>query len=321
MAVRHLLTCALFALAAVQTPAQTGLRLMSWNVENLFDVEHDEGCNDEEFLPTGNHRWTSGRLWRKITDIARVVAAVADDGGLPDLIGLSEVENDSVLTRLTERGAMRHLGYRYVMTHSTDHRGMDVALLYQPERFRLLDHRDVRVPSVEHGLNPTRDILYIKGLTFWQERLDTLHIIVVHLPSRTSGFQGDRNRRLAAETLWTLVDSIGEGRHIIALGDFNAAARDRIFRQAPLRLTDDPHAPGTYCYRGHWQWIDHILLSSSLHNASPARAFSLPWLLEEDIKYGTQKPRRTYFGPVYHGGISDHLPIYLDLPNSKHTAQ
>ena len=313
MAVRHLLTCALFALAAVQAPAQTGLRLMSWNVENLFDVEHDEGFNDEEFLPTGSHHWTSGRFWRKLTDIARVVAAVADDGGLPDLIGLSEVENDSVLTRLTEHGAMRHLGYRYVMTHSTDRRGVDVALLYQPERFRPLDHCDVRIPSAEHGLRPTRDILYIRGLTLMQGRLDTLHVIVVHLPSRTSGSQGDKNRRLAAETLWTLVDSIGNWQHIIVMGDFNAAARDRIFRQTPLRLTDDPDAPGTYCFRGRWQWIDHILLSPSLHNTSPARVFSLPWLLEEDTKHGTQKPRRTYLGPVYHGGVSDHLPLILDI--------
>lgn len=323
MAVRHLLTCALFALAVVQTPAQTGLRVMSWNVENLFDVEHDEGFNDVEFLPTGSHHWTSGRYWQKMTDISRVVAAVTDDGGLPDLIGLCEVENDSVLTTLTHRSQMRWLGYEYLMTNSPDRRGVDVALLYQPERFQLLERRDVRVPSTEYGLQPTRDILCVKGLTLIQGHIDTLHVIVVHLPSRTSGRQGDRNRRLAAKKLWEVVDSIGVGRNLIVMGDFNATAHDRIFRKAglrpgdspkaSLRLTDDPQQPGTYCFRGRWQWIDHILLSPSLHNDAPARVLSLPWLLEEDPKYGTQKPRRTYLGPAYHGGISDHLPIILDI--------
>lgn len=313
MALRHLLTCALFVSAVAIATAQTGLRLMSWNIENLFDLEHDEGFNDEEFLPTGSHHWTSGRYWQKMTDISRVVAAVADDGGLPDLIGLCEVENDSVLTTLVHRSAMRRLGYEYVMTNSPDRRGVDVALLYQPDHFRLLAYQSVRIPSVERGLPPTRDILYVKGLVFVQEGIDTLHAIVVHLPSRTSGRQGDKNRRLAAQTLWTLVDSIGEGRRVVVMGDFNAVARDRIFRQVPLRLTDDPQLPGTYCFRGRWQWIDHILLSPSLRNDSPARAFSLPWLLEEDPKYGTQKPRRTYLGPAYHGGVSDHLPVVLDI--------
>ena len=313
MAVRHLLTYALFALVATQAPAQIGLRVMSWNVENLFDVEHDDGFHDEEFLPTGSHSWIPARYWQKVTDVARVIAAVADDGRLPDIIGLCEVENDSVLTRLTRHSPLRYLDYSYIMTHSIDQRGIDVALLYLPERFRPLEHRAVRVPSVENGLRPTRDLLYVKGLTFVQGSPDTLHVVVVHLPSRTSGRQGDRNRKLAAQTLWSLVDSIGQGRHIAVMGDFNADVRDRIFRQSPLRLTDDPDAPGTYCFRGRWQWIDHILLSPSLRNDRPARPLALSWLMEEDAKYNVLKPRRTYLGPSYHAGTSDHLALILDI--------
>lgn len=319
MAPRHILTCGLLALtSAVAFAQQQGLRLMSWNVENLFDVEHDEGFHDEEFLPTGSHRWTRGRYWQKMNDITRVVAAVAEDGGLPDLIGLCEVENDSVLTTLTHRSPMRRLGYEYVMTNSPDRRGVDVALLYQPERFHLLEHYGVRIHSAEKKLPPTRDILYAKGLIRVEgihrmAGVDTLHVLVVHLPSRTSGRRGDRNRQLAAQTLWGVVDSIGLEKHIVVMGDFNATARDRIFRQSPLRITDNPQVPGTYCFRGRWQWIDHILLSPSVMTDSPASVPSMPWLLEEDSRYGAQKPRRTYLGPTYLGGISDHLAILLQI--------
>jgi endonuclease/exonuclease/phosphatase family metal-dependent hydrolase len=203
------------------------------------------------------------------------------------------------------------------MTRCEDARGIDVALLYQPARFRLLEHRSIRVPSREHGLHPTRDILYAKGLALSAEGLDTLHVLVAHLPSRAGGYEGDRNRRLAADVLWTTVDSILSSRkrtgrevpRVVLMGDFNADRHDRVFRRAPLRMTDDAKAQGTYCYQGLWQWIDHILVSSSLATDAPAHPVSYPWLLEENKTYDGQMPRRTYRGPTYHGGISDHLPI------------
>lgn len=292
------------------------LRVMTWNVENLFDTVHDEGFHDEEFLPQSERHWTPHRYWQKLTEVSRVIAAVADDGGVPDLVGLCEVENDSVLHTLTRRSALRHLGYQYVMTHSQDARGVDVALLYQPVHFRLLDSHSIRVPSREAGLPSTRDILYAKGLVLAEKGIDTLHVLVVHLPSRAGGHEGDRNRKLAAQTLWQFVDSLmseGGGAQVVVMGDFNAARRDRIFKRAPLRLTDDTRQPGTYCYRGFWQWIDHILVSPSVQTQTSARPIRFPWLLEANKTYGGDMPFRTYRGPSYHGGISDHLPVILDL--------
>ncbi len=316
MSMRRFLTCGLLGLTMVAAYAQHGepLRIMSWNVENCFDLEHDEGFQDEEFLPTGSNFWTPRRYWQKLNDIMRVIAAVTDDGRIPDLIGLCEVENDSVLTALTKRTNLRYLGFQYLMSNSLDPRGIDVALLYLPEHFKPLEHQSIRIPSSEHGLSQTRDILYVKGLRYNGQRNDTLHVMVVHLPSRTTGFQGDKNRRLAAQTLWAVVDSIdARQQDIVVMGDFNATARDRIFKHQPLRLTDNPQYRGTYCYRGHWQWIDHILVSKNFNSDSLARTLQMPWLLEYDERYNIQKPRRTYYGPVYHGGISDHLPIVIDV--------
>lgn len=313
--------------AQVSGDASYHLRAMEWNVENLFDTVHDEGFLDEAFLPQGQYQWTSSRYWRKLDELSKVIAAVADEGGVPDFIGLCEVENDSVLTTLSRRSALRGLGYDYVITQCEDARGIDVALLYQPMRFRLLASQSFRVPSREQGLRPTRDILYAKGLTIVGDSatgemyLDTLHVLVAHLPSRVGGHASDQNRKLAAATLWNVVDSLmtytttarGAQPRVMVMGDFNADASDRIFRETPLQLTDERSAQGTYCFRGLWQWLDHILVSSSIGIVAPARPVRLPWLLEADKSYDGEMPRRTFRGPTYHGGISDHLPIILDF--------
>lgn len=322
------LTCWLLSVAGVQAlagsepdPARRPLRVMAWNVENLFDTVHDEGFSDEDFLPNGAYQWTPRRFWRKLTDMARVVATVADDGAVPDLIGLCEVENDSVLHALTRRSVLRQLGYSYVMSHGIDPRGIDVALLYQPVHFRLLEHRDLRVPCHERGWSPTRDILYAKGLVLAGQGVDTLHVFVTHLPSRAGGQDGDRKRRLAAETLWGAVDSlcaasVGRGEaappKVVVMGDFNAGRRDRVFRHSPLLLTDDRRDKGTYYFRGQWEWLDHILVSSSVTTQGSSQVVRLPWLLEK-TKNGKDMPRRIFRGPSYHGGVSDHLPVVLDL--------
>ena len=285
---------------------------MAWNVENLFDTIHDEGFRDEEFLPQSSHHWTSHRYWKKLTDVAQTIAAVADNDNLPALVGLCEVENDSVLTMLAQRSILRTFGYQYVMSHSRDERGIDVALLYQPAFFRLHSCRTIHVPCEAQGMRPTRDLLHVTGLILSGDGVDTLHFFVVHLPSRASGHEGDLKRRLAAATLWAAVDSLS-GKKVIAMGDFNANHRDRIFRHAPLHLTDDKRQSGTYCFRGYWEWLDHILLSPALSAETPARPIRLPWLLEENKTYGGSMPRRTFRGPAYHGGISDHLPVVLDV--------
>ena len=41
--------------------------------------------------------------------------------------------------------------------------------------------------------------------------------------------------------------------------------------------------------------------------------FAPPFLLEPDAAWLGDKPRRTYVGPRYNGGLSDHLPIILKL--------
>ena len=286
-------------------------RVATWNIENAFDTVHDEGKDDLEFLPHAERRWHSGRYWRKLRGITQTLAAME----LPALVGFQEVENDTVLRDLTRRTALWSARYKYVITDSPDERGVDVALLYNPKVFSLLSWHAVRIPSQEHGLRPTRDILVANGMV----GKDTLHVCVVHLPSRRNNDAATRqNRTLAVHTLCNILDSL-KGRKVMIMGDFNAEPGDEIFTSLSQRLitlmpTDRKilnDKRGTYYFRGVWGYLDHILVSPELHRHSLGKATEcrFPWLLRTE----KQIPHRTYGGTSYLGGLSDHLPLSVEF--------
>lgn len=298
------------------------LTLVQLNCENLFDCRHDSLKNDLEWLEGGKRRWTPKRYWRKLNNIAKELVACGD-GTPPDLVALCEVENDSVVRDLSQRTALGRIGYGYIVTSSPDLRGIDVALLYHPYSFSPLSHASLRVQPVD-GMRPTRDILYVKGCT---ASADTLHVFVVHTPSRYGGERITRPHRLAvARRLTAATDSIlGEDgkAKLVVLGDFNAYTGEasishitaRGLADVSSKATGTHGAKGTYCYKGRWGSIDHAFASAALlpHWLSTS-IFDAPFLLEEDKKYGTEKPLRTYNGYRYQAaGFSDHLPLVVRL--------
>ena len=113
-------------------------RALEWNVENLYDTLHDVGFDDREFLPNAERRWNTPRYFHKQSSLAKTILAA---GGLQpvDLVALCEVENDSVMHFLCHRTRLARLGYEYLVTHSADRRGIDVALLYNPKAFHLVE--------------------------------------------------------------------------------------------------------------------------------------------------------------------------------------
>ncbi len=289
------------------------------NCENLFDYRHDEGKQDEEFLPEATRHWTRKRYWRKQNHIAQTLLSCSNDG-IPDLIALCEVENDSVLNDLTHRSLLRNAGYEYIMTSSPDLRGIDVALLYSSFSFLPLQHHSLRVEAVK-GMRPTRDILYVSGKTVSG---DTLHVYVVHLPSRYGGERYSRPfRQAAADRLCKSLDSLyvaSPDAKVLVAGDFNedpdGPILQYILQHGVRSLTRTAGFPegvgGTYCYQGKWESIDHILSSPNLLNKVDTTFVHAPsFLLEEDSQYGGKKPLRTYNGMRYQPGYSDHLPLVV----------
>lgn len=332
-----LLLLAAFLSVYGQKPGHQRFRVVSYNVENYFDCIDDSLTADEEFLPGAIRGWNYKRYADKQHAISRVLVAI---GGWnpPELVGLCEVESRQALTDLVQYSSLRALNYQYIHYESPDPRGIDVALLYQPHRFRLLSHKAISagMPGVE-GYQ-TRDLLYVSGIL---PTSDTLHVFVCHFPSRSGGEHTTEARRMHAASILRLqVDSIlttNIEAKILMMGDFNdnpdnASLKDVLQAHNPV---DDyrfdqlynlawplfKQGVGTLKYQGVWSTFDQILVSGSLllsdsncFHCRPEhyRIFDAGFLLEDDLQYMGKKPFRTYHGMKYQGGFSDHLPVVLE---------
>lgn len=318
--------------------SQNGFRVMFYNVENLFDTCDDSLKNDNDFLPDGFMRWTDWKYREKLYNISKVITAV---GGMesPALVGLCEVENDSTMYDLTKRSPLSVQEYDYIITQSPDERGIDVALLYQRHKFKLLDYKEYTISFSDKKRRPTRNILHAVGTTI---NKDTLDVFVCHFASRVSGTSETEQARIeSAQILRNRVDSILSIRHkpgIIIMGDFNDQPNDesllKVLKAGPIKESISSNdlynllftknkrgETGTYKYRGVWSVNDHMIVNgellketNSVHiKNSSAKIYNEMFLLEEDLKYYGLKPFRTNLGPRYLGGFSDHLPIFMDL--------
>lgn len=311
-------------------------RIAFWNQENLFDTYNDSLTNDEAFLPDGQNAWTESRYYTKLMNMSKSIVAVG--GWEPvDLFGFCEVENKMVVRELVERTALRLAGYDVVHFDSPDSRGIDVALIYRKAKFNLVTARKIPVVFAEEGSRATRDILYVKGLVM---NRDTLHFFVNHWPSRMGGALATAPKRnFAAKLVRTIVDSIFSvvpNANIVITGDFNDHPEDESMHVV-LDATHDRDnlkenqlfnlmyektgKEGSHKFQGHWGILDQMVVTSGmLNNKSTlkvnegiAHIFKASWLLMEDTQYTGHTLFRTYSGPRYLGGYSDHLPVWLDL--------
>ncbi len=287
------------------------LQIVSYNVENLFDNQHDSLKDDIEFTTDGNRHWTYRRYQNKIDHIAQVLVGIGK-WETPCMVGLCEVENTRCLRDLCWK--MRRYNYRFVHYDSPDERGIDVALLYDSTQVSILHSQPLHVDL--HDDN-TRDILYAQTLIRQQ---DTLHIFVCHLPSQREGAaQTEWKRKTAKQILQTQIDSIlhnQPGAAVIVMGDMNGEPQDDLTNMYNLMCnisltSQQPY--GTHRYNGIWSYLDQFYVSDALQHRVTASVFAQEWLLEEDKKYLGLKPKRTFVGFRYQNGYSDHLPIVLKL--------
>ena len=283
--------------------AQT-FRIVSYNTENLFDTVNDPLTNDDDFTPHGSKQWTSFRYWHKLQHISQIIVNTGE-WQQPALVALIEIENDTCLRDLCQRSTLRKFKYKYLQHDSPDPRGIDVALLYDPEQFQLLDKQFIPIDTLR-----TREILYAKGLIF---KIDTLHTIVCHAPSQLGGQDAKERRKIVFQKINQLTDSIlqkDSTAQIVLMGDFNDSPRHispHITSLTNLMLQFND-TQGTYCYQEKWTCLDQFLVSPQLTNRTQARIFKADWLIKND------KPRMTYQHIFYdHDGYSDHLPIVLDI--------
>lgn len=312
------------------------LRMMWWNLENFFDPSNDSLTADDDYTFEGSNHWTYKRFYQKKDNIYKAILSMGLDR-LPIAIGVCEVENDWVLRQLCLNTPLRRFDYDYVHCDSPDRRGIDVALLYRKSLFEVLYYESIPVLDSTDSSFKTRDILLVKGVI---KDMDTVFLLMNHFPSKRLGYEAYEKRLLAATVLSNTLDTIMQrysDSKIIVMGDFNDTPFDacmtKVLKVSPHKkdwetntlinlMADISLEKGTYKYQAVWSCIDQILITKNLHpNYSTsievvngvANIYEANFLLIPDNKFLGFKLYRTYTGPKYNGGFSDHLPIYIDI--------
>lgn len=311
-------------------------RIVFYNTENLYDITDDPEIDDEDFTPEGKLHWSYTRYDLKLQHISKVLTAI---GGwrLPEMICLAEIENRNVLEDLVKKTPLSNGNYEIIHKESPDKRGIDVALLYEKNAFRPLYYQFIRIDFPEPDEKPTRDILYACGIINLK---DTIHLFVAHWPSRSGGTaESEPKRCFVASVLKAKTDSIvksDKNAKIIITGDLNDDPDDKSIVESLVAGSDTTlsekylynfmvpmkkRGEGTLKYKNEWNLFDQFIVSVYFFNkndhlfttTSDAHIFRADFLLKTDDKYPGDKPFRTFSGPQYLGGFSDHLPVYLDL--------
>jgi Endonuclease/Exonuclease/phosphatase family len=308
-----------------------------YNCENFYDTVNNPLVNDDDFTPTGTKNYNSKIYWNKVEHLATVISQIGTDIN-PDgiaMIGVAEIENDTVLNDLIHHPLLKERNYKIVHYDSRDIRGVDVALIYNPKYFTVVQSRKlfVRLPQGAKDVVFTRDVLWVEG------KLDgeTVHVFVNHWPSKRGGEERSASGREAAAMIdKNFIDSLEKkdiNAKIIVMGDLNddpisesvtkvLDAKERIEDVTPGELFNPwvemyKRGIGTLAYQDAWGLFDQIIISYPwLNKDQPGffyyrqHIFNKSFMIENAGKYRGY-PMRTWDGDTYRGGYSDHFPTYL----------
>lgn len=326
--------------------------IVFWNVENFFNPElQSQNHSENEFTQTGKMHWTKRRQREKAGRICKLILSLSDSSLQPPrLVALAEVEDEQCLKTLVYGTALRKFGYRYIHYDSPDPRGIDCALLYRdikPKASRAISLRDSFGKVI-----PTRDILLAEfdsiavmvvhlpskrgGSIVAQQRrqtaLATIRSVANSLGSKPCIVIGDFNeeRTPLSDSLlgpelkeitpeeWLdssiatdsgMMQGTRPWKRVGRIGKTCGRAKSEGKRE---RIAADwGNADGSIKFEGRWERIDRALVRGGAK--AKMHIISNGTLLTEDKKYGGVKPLRTYSGPRYLGGTSDHLPIVLTI--------
>ena len=294
----------------------TASSIAFYNVENLYDTIN-QPHDDEEFLPEGKNQWTQERYLTKLNRINQVL----DSMGKLTIVGFGEIENRNVVEELNAASSTRK-NFKTVHYDSPDLRGVDVAMIYNPDHLKLIKDGYLRFNISNPNTPYTRDILWAK----FSSKKDTVIAMINHWPSRRGGQEASEvNRMIAAEVAAKFIDSVktaSPNTQIIFMGDLNDYPEDKAPQLIAKRLTpmitaESGKFGGSYNYNSEWGILDHIMVSQ--HKIGTFKNFNiLPnsgEIFQRDFMLDTYKgqivPKRNYAGSKYLDGYSDHLPVRI----------
>ncbi len=299
-----------------------------YNLENLFDTQHNEYTLDKSFTPKGELRWDENKYRTKLDKLSTVISKIGEEqaGFPPIFLGVAEVENQTVLNDLINSESLISYDYNFVHYDSPDERGIDVAFLYQKQYFELIysDTYPLLLEDENQGRDYTRDILLISGKLLDEQ----IYIIVNHWPSRNNGkISSEKKRVKAAKLVQSIVAKIYlENRNpkIIIMGDFNDEPKNNSIKNFLIgssffnpMLEFQERGKGTTSHHGKWYLFDQIILSENFKGKTGLQYKNAEivddYFLREQKGKRRGTPRRTYIGKHYIGGASDHFPVCVYL--------
>lgn len=310
-----------------------------YNLENFYDTVNNPSVNDEEFLPSGERNYNSTIYWDKVQKLATVISQIGTDLNPdgPAILGVAEIENDTVLTDLINHPLLKKRGYKIVHYDSRDARGVDVAMLYNPKYFTVdkSDKLFVQLPGGSKDAYFTRDILWVQG------KLDgeTINVYVNHWPSRSGGEERSAPARNAAAAVCKhhldSLQRLDRNSKFVIMGDLNddpvspsvaevlnaKGKQKEVMKGGLFNPWVDfyKNGVGTLAYQDSWNLFDQIMISYPWLNKEQdgfffyqAHIFNREFMTENVGRYKGY-PMRTWDGNTYRGGYSDHFPTYLVL--------
>ena len=327
----------IFLIMLLQAQLPDSVMVAFWNMENFFDPYTDSTRVYNEYTEQGGQHWTKTRFYKKRNNLYKAILSFSKNQPL-GILGVCEVENDLVLNALFAQTPLKRFNYRWIHYDGPDRRGIDPAIVYSKDLFQLIYSETVPYRNPLDSTAISRDILYAK---FFDYRNDTIHCFVNHWPSKYRGeLETVEARNCAARIARNKVDSIVAivpDAKIILMGDFNDTPESPCIKEVLgakhlsecgeddmlvnlFAKSSDLGFEGTLKYQDAWMIFDQIIVSKSLiysdslHcNSSDARIVHEGFLLTEDGTYHGEKLNRTYLGPRYLGGFSDHLPVLVPL--------
>ncbi|MDB0040745.1 endonuclease [Algibacter sp.] len=298
-----------------------------YNLENLFDLEDDPNTHDNDFLSRSEKKWTPKRYKNKLRKLGFAISNIGkkETGKHPAIVGLAEVENAKAIEDLIASKHLETINYGYVHYDSLDERGIDVALLYDSDAFEVEHSESFRVHLTRDDgeTDYTRDILLVSGLLDGEQ----IHILANHWSSRREGAKETEHKRFAAaDKVIEIINNLNikySNPKIVVIGDFNDDPSSNSIKRMvsslglfnPMEVLHT-YSRGTTTYNFQWNLFDQILFSTNFFEATPdTLSFDKANIFDNDFlkllkgRY-KGKPFRTYVGPKYKGGYSDHFPVY-----------
>ncbi len=309
-----------------------------YNLENFYDTVDNPIVSDNEFTPEGEKNYNGKIYWKKVHNLATVISQIGTDVS-PDgvaLLGVAEIENDTVLTDLIHDPLIKNRNLKIVHYDSRDIRGVDVGLLYNPKYFKpeKSDKLFVLLPnSTPEDPHYTRDVLWVQG------KLDgeTINIYINHWPSRLGGEERSApNRAAAALVCKKHIDSLAllnPNQKVIIMGDLNddpispsvakvlnaKGKKEEVKEGGLFNPWVDMYKKGigTIGYQDAWSLFDQILVSQSwLTHQQSGYFFMKQFIFNKEYMVENQGrfkgyPMRTWDGNTYREGYSDHFPTYI----------